>query len=131
MRPASLRRRFARLVLSTLVATSVSLPPALFAAEMPASAFVAPSAVKDVNANGFGSGNLFAGRNEALAVNPVNRQIVLAAVELGGVWRSNDGGANWSHVDGLPLTAMDDVQFAGSDASLVIATGEYDGAANT
>ena len=94
----------------------------------PAYAFTAPSVVKDISANSVTSGVLFGGRNEALAVNPVNNQIVLAAEEFGGLWQSSDGGAHWAHVDGLPLTAMDDVKFATSDPSLVIATGEYDGA---
>ena len=95
----------------------------------PAAAGPAPSAVKDVSGNAVGSGVLFGGRDEALAVNPVNPNIVFAAVELGGLWRSDDGGAHWSHVDSLPLTAMDDVEFAPSDPSLVVATGQYDGTA--
>src|SRR5581483_10885609 len=81
----------------------------------------------DVSANALGSGTLFGRRVEAFSVNPVNSQIVLAAIELGGVWRSNDGGNHWSHVDSLPLTAMDDVKFAPTDPSLVFATGRYDG----
>ena len=107
-----------------LVAGSVVSAP-------PAAAFVAPSPVKDISANGVGSGVLFGGRTEALGVNPVNRSIILAAVEFGGLWRSNDAGAHWAHVDGLPLTAMDDVKFAGSDPGLVVATGEYDGTSST
>lgn len=96
-----------------------------------AAAYTAPAAVTDISANSAASGVLFGGRDEALAVNPVNQQIVLAAVEFGGLWRSADGGAHWSHVDGLPLTAMDDVTFAASDPSLVVATGEYDGVSAT
>jgi uncharacterized repeat protein (TIGR01451 family) len=130
-------RSRARIGLSVLTAFAVvlALVPAFILADVltapAASAFTAPSAVKDVSANSVTSGVLFGGRNEALAVNPVNRQIVLAAVEFGGVWRSTDAGGHWSHVDSLPLTAMDDVQFAGSDPSLVIASGEYDGASST
>jgi uncharacterized repeat protein (TIGR01451 family) len=93
-------------------------------------AFSAPSAVKDVSANSVTSGVLFGGRNEATAVNPVNHQIVLAAEEFGGLWKSTDGSAHWAHVDGLPLTAMDDVKFAASDPGLVVATGEYDGSSS-
>jgi uncharacterized repeat protein (TIGR01451 family) len=100
-------------------------------AASPAQAFTAPSVVKDISANAVTSGVLFGGRIEAIAVNPVNRQIVLAAVEFGGLWRSTDAGAHWSHVDTLPLTAMDDVEFATSDPNLVVATGEYDGASAT
>jgi uncharacterized repeat protein (TIGR01451 family) len=136
--PALLRgrqHRGRRRVTACLTALSMiaGVVPALvlFAATAPAAAAPAPSAVTDVSANSLTSGTLFGGRPEALAVNPVNRQIVLAAAEFGGLWRSNDGGAHWAHVDGLPLTAMDDVQFAASDPSLVVATGEYDGASST
>jgi uncharacterized repeat protein (TIGR01451 family) len=110
-----------------VVAMAVAVVAAGAVAANPAGAGPAPSAVKDVSANSVGSGVLFGGRDEALAVNPVNPNIVFAAVELGGVWRSDDGGAHWSHIDSLPLTAMDDVEFSASDPSLVVATGEYDG----
>ena len=86
-------------LLPAVVATQALLAPA-------ADAFSAPTVVKDISGNSVASGVLFGGRNERLAVNPVNGQIVLAAEELGGVWRSDDAGAHWSHVDGLPLTAM-------------------------
>ena len=113
--------------LSLLIA-SVPAALAVTVATAPvAAAFTAPAVVKDVSADTVGSGQLFGGRNEALAVNPVNGSIVLAASELGGLWRSNDAGNHWTHVDALPLTSMDDVSFAVSDPSLVIATGEQDG----
>ena len=89
-------------------------------------------AVTDVNPNSLigsppGSPTLFGGRTEALAVNPVNPNIVFAATEDGGLWKSTDNGNTWNHVDAVPLTNMDDVAFAPTDPSLVIATGGYDG----
>ena len=93
----------------------------------PAAAALPGSDVRDISANSVIGGVLFGGRNEALAVKPGTPSTVLAAIELGGVWLSTNSGANWSHVDSLPLTAMDDVQFAPTDANLVVATGEYDG----
>jgi uncharacterized repeat protein (TIGR01451 family) len=104
----------------------VTLIPAAFT-HAPAGAFTAPSEVTDVNPNSLTSGNLFGGRTVAFAVNPINTQIVFAATEFGGLWKSTDHGSSWSHVDQVPLTAMQDVQFAASDANLVIATGAYDG----
>src|SRR5947209_4134373 len=92
-----------------------------------ASAFTAPSVVSDVNPNALSSGTLFGGRVVAFAVNPVNTQIVFAASEFGGLWRSNDHGATWAHVDALPLTAMQDVQYAPSNLNLMVASGNYDG----
>src|SRR5690242_16539553 len=101
-------------VASTTLGMAATLALAGAALAPSAGAAPAPSAVKDVSGNSVGSGVLFGGRDEALAVNPVSPNVVLAAVEFGGVWRSNDGGAHWSHVDSLPLTAMDDVEFAAS-----------------
>lgn len=95
----------------------------------PAAADV-PSAVTDVNPNSLlsgGSPDLFGGRTEAFAVNPINPNIIFAATEDGGLWKSTDNGNNWNHVDAVPLSAMDDVAFAPTDPNLVIATGAADG----
>lgn len=121
------RRRSGALVATASLVFGVAVTVGVVTGAAPVGASPAPSAVKDVSANGVASGVLFGGRDEALAVNPVNPNIVLAAVELGGVWRSTDAGAHWTHVDGLPLTSMDDVEFSASDPSLVVASGEYDG----
>ncbi len=131
MRPVQLRSRrlhrgVSRIAAPLLVAAAV--PLAVMGSSVPASAFTAPSAVSDISPNSLSSGTLFGGRVQQFAVNPVNSNIVLAAIELGGVWRSTDAGAHWTHVDSLPLTATNDVKFAPGDASLVIATGAWDGA---
>ncbi len=86
-----------------------------------------PSAVTDINPNSLTSGTLFGGRTVNFAVNPSNTMIVFAATEFGGLWESTDHGSTWSHVDQVPLTAMEDVKFAASDPNLLIATGAYDG----
>ncbi|HLY33874.1 MAG TPA: hypothetical protein VKQ07_05025, partial [Jatrophihabitantaceae bacterium] len=102
------------------LAVSVVLAP-------PAQAFTAPSEVTDINPNSLTSGTLFGGRTVAFAVNPINTNIVWAATEFGGLWKSTNHGSSWSHVDQVPLTAMQDVQIASSDTNLMIATGAYDG----
>ena len=86
----------------------------------------APSAVTDVNPVPTAPVR-FGGRVDALAVDPVDAQNVFAAGELGGLWHSVDQGLHWAHVDTLPLFRMRDVEFAPTDSSLVIATGDYDG----
>ena len=91
-----------------------------------ASGAPAPSAVTDINPVPTPPVK-FGGKIDNLSVDPVNEQHVLAASELGGLFRSTDGGFNWSHVDNLPLFAMGDVEFAPTDSSLVIATSDYDG----
>jgi uncharacterized repeat protein (TIGR01451 family) len=112
-------------MLSLTAATSVVLQQE--AKPLVASAVTPLSAVTDVNPNSLSSGTLFGGRTVNFAVNPINTQIVFAATEYGGLWRSVDHGSSWSHVDQVPLTAMQDVKFGSSDANLVIASGAYDG----
>lgn len=87
----------------------------------------APPAVTDVNPTTNNVDPRFGGRVEALTVSPVDRQDVFAASELGGIFHSTNGGMSWSHVDAVSLFATHDVEFAPSDASLVIASGDYDG----
>ena len=90
-------------------------------------AAISPSAVSDINPNSLTSGTLFGGRTVNFAVNPSNTNIVWAATEFGGLWESTNHGGTWSHVDQVPLTAMEDVKIASSDNNLIIATGAYDG----
>ncbi|HEY6875948.1 MAG TPA: hypothetical protein VI384_06280 [Candidatus Dormibacteraeota bacterium] len=119
-----------RRVGALLSCTSLALGTFVFQqAAMPLAAhgFTAPSAVTDVNPNSLTAGNLFGGRTVNFAVNPINTQIVFAATEFGGLWKSTDHGSTWSHVDQVPLTAMEDVKIASSDVNLVIASGAYDG----
>lgn len=113
-----------------LVATSVvAAPLALATAGAPVAQAVPPpppSAVVDVNPNSTPT-PLWGGRVEALSVDPVNPQRVYAASELGGVWRSSDGGASWSHVDAITMTKTYDVAVAPDDSSLIVVAGAYDG----
>lgn len=88
---------------------------------------VAPPAVTDVNPTTNTADPTFGGRVNALTVNPVDAQDVFAASELGGIFRSTNGGHNWTHVDSVSLTATQDVEYAPSDANLVVASGSYDG----
>ncbi|HET9729506.1 MAG TPA: hypothetical protein VFR41_08815, partial [Acidimicrobiia bacterium] len=94
----------------------------------PVGAFTAPDLVTNVSPTSVNppSSLMFGGRQESISINPANPQIVLSASELGGLWRSNDGGQTWAHVDSLPMTAMRQVMFAASDPSLVIVSGTSD-----
>jgi uncharacterized repeat protein (TIGR01451 family) len=92
-----------------------------------AHAFTAPSAVTEINSNNVTSGFQFGGRIQNFGVDPVNPLIVYAATELGGIYRSTDGGNNWAHVDAIGLTAASDVKVAPTDSNLIVAVGFYDG----
>ena len=98
--PSSRMRISAPFATLLMLAGVVPLATATQAMTAPAAAaFSAPSVVKDISGNSVTSGTLFGGRPEAFAVNPVNRQIVLSAEEVGGLWRSNNAGDSWAHVD--------------------------------
>src|SRR6478735_4898910 len=47
---------------------------------------------------------------------------VIVATESGGLFRSGDDGANWSHVDSFPLHRMSDVAWSPNNPSLIVAT---------
>jgi photosystem II stability/assembly factor-like uncharacterized protein len=114
-------------VVASVCCASALLSIAQQAATAPPASATVPSAVTDINPNALSSGTLFGGRVVNFAVNPINTQIVFAASEFGGLWESVDHGSTWSHVDQVPLTAMEDVKISTSDPNLIIATGAYDG----
>jgi hypothetical protein len=62
------------------------------------------------------------GRSVAVDVSTQNDAIAIAASESGGLWKTTDSGATWSHLDGLPTFRMSDVKFAPSNDQIVIAT---------
>lgn len=103
--------------LLTAVPTRATVPPVV--------TDVNPSAPWTTPVQGFVGP--WGGRVDAVAVSPVNPQIVYAAGEFSGLWRSTDGAGQWSHVDDVLLPFATDVAIAASDPNLIIATGEYDG----
>ena len=116
------------LLLSASVTTAVTgAAVSLAVAPLSAAAYSAPAAVQEINSNNVTSGHLFGGRVQAFTVDPINSNLVYAATELGGIYKSTDGGANWTHIDAIGLTASTDVKIAGSDSNLIVATGAYDG----
>ncbi|HEY0545061.1 MAG TPA: FG-GAP-like repeat-containing protein [Pyrinomonadaceae bacterium] len=66
--------------------------------------------------------NFTSGRINAIAVSPVNPQIVLIGAATGGVWRSTDGGATFvSMTDNQVDIAVGSIAFAPGDANIVYA----------
>jgi photosystem II stability/assembly factor-like uncharacterized protein len=69
-----------------------------------------------------GNWGLTSGRINAIAVSPSNPQLILVGAATGGVWRSTDGGANFSPTsDDQVDLAVGSIAFAPSDSSIVYA----------
>ena len=62
------------------------------------------------------------GRANAIAVQPGNDRVLLVTTESGGLFRSEDRGAHWTHVDLLTDYEMFSVAFVPGSPDLVIAT---------
>jgi len=75
------------------------------------------------NANGWG---VVGGRITALAIDPTDAEIVVAGAAGGGVWRTTDGGDNWTPIgDDLPSTPVGAVAIDPEDPSTIfVGTGE-------
>ncbi len=71
---------------------------------------------------GAGPGGNISGRINAIAVSPVNTQLILVAGSTGGIWRSTDGGTTFSPVsDNLADLAVGTIAFAPSNPNIVYA----------
>src|SRR5438270_2094186 len=116
------------LIVAAGATTGVSLGVArVLTSPAVAHAFTAPSSVTEINSNNVTSGLQFGGRIQNFGVDQVNPLNVYAATELGGIYRSTDGGNSWSHVDAIGLTATSAVKVAPTDSNLIVAVGFYDG----
>src|SRR5215831_2878269 len=80
--------------------------------------------VTDINPHNFSYNQ---GRVNALTVNPANPQIVFAGSELGGVFKSVDGGGHWTHVDAVTMFQINDIEYVSTNPDVIIVTGNYDG----
>ncbi|HRX87517.1 MAG TPA: hypothetical protein P5572_21030, partial [Phycisphaerae bacterium] len=85
-----------------------------------------PSAVTDVSPQPNPAEPRYGGRCLGITIDPTNVNNAFVASELGGIWRSTNGGGSWSHVDDIPLTISRDTMYDPRDANIVIATGRYD-----
>ncbi|HYX29726.1 MAG TPA: hypothetical protein VE863_14260, partial [Pyrinomonadaceae bacterium] len=67
------------------------------------------------------------GRVNGLAIDPQNDNVLYAASEWGGIFKSIDAGRTWIRLDNHLPTATWDVEVSPADSNLVIATSFYDG----
>jgi photosystem II stability/assembly factor-like uncharacterized protein len=65
------------------------------------------------------------GRANTIAVHPTDNNFILVASESGGLFRSENGGKRWTHVDSLPVFYTNAVAFA-KDPKFVIVTASED-----
>jgi hypothetical protein len=83
--------------------------------------------VSPVRSDNPGPNSSSGGRVHNLAVDPNNNQIIYAASEWGGLFKSTDGGDVWLHLDGhLPLATWD-VAVSPANSSVIFASSLYDG----
>lgn len=94
----------------------LALLTALVATTIPASAIPPPSAVP------FQPNIKWGGRTVAVDVSPATTAVAIAASESGGLFRTANSGATWSHIDSLLPFRMSDVKFDPDDAQLVLAS---------
>jgi len=67
------------------------------------------------------------GRVNGISVDATSNEIMFAASEWGGLFKSADQGRSWTHVDGHVPHATWDVAIDPSDSERIIATSFYDG----
>lgn len=71
------------------------------------------------------------GRVNGIGVDRVTPGRLYAASEFGGLWRSNDNGVTWAHLDGHVPTVTSDVEVDPSNSNRLYATSLFDGRVNS
>ncbi len=62
------------------------------------------------------------GRALSVSVDPTNENIIWVASPTGGLFKSTDGGASWSHIDAFPQSGCFAVSVCQTDPNTIIAT---------
>ncbi len=68
---------------------------------------------------------LNSGRCHSMTTHPVDRNIIITSNQIGGLWKTTNGGTTWSHLNGLHALFTSDVCF-GPDGNTVICTRNID-----
>jgi len=72
------------------------------------------------------AGRVWGGRAVATDIDPSDPNTAIAASESGGLFKTTDLGAHWTHIDTLLPFRMADVKYAPGDRNIVIATASSD-----
>ena len=75
-----------------------------------------PEAGEDVLANAANGG-----RVQSIAVNPLDRDNAIIAMQIGGMWKTYNAGQEWFRIYTLPAVYVTDVEY-GADGNTVVAT---------
>ena len=71
------------------------------------------------------------GRVNHVGVAPKDKNIIFAASEWGGIYKSTDKGQTWTRMNGHHPTVTWDVKVSPADSKIVVATSFYDGKVNS
>jgi photosystem II stability/assembly factor-like uncharacterized protein len=66
------------------------------------------------------------GRVDTIAVHPTNNDRIVVASESGGLFRSVDRGASWTHIDSLPVFNTNAVAYVPANPKIIIVTASED-----
>jgi hypothetical protein len=106
----------ASVVFAIAAASLVALPhatPTAHAAPLPSLTEYQPSVA-------------YGGRAVAVDISPADANTAIVASESGGLFKTTNGGVNWSHLDTFPGLRMSDVKYDPGDATIVIASSRQD-----
>lgn len=112
--------------LSNVVRRSSIAAWAVVALLMPVHAFSNPGFFPNWSVSEFQPNVQQGGRTNTVAVNPANRNQMFAASDSGGLFRSEDGGLHWTHVDGLPVNFTQAVAYVPGTPGVVLVTAKLD-----
>lgn len=129
--PSRLMPLIALGVMVALLAT-VSFRP--LSGHSPNAVSASPLSIEDVNPSSSTSSSTNSatgGRHNGLATVSNDKNTIYAASEWGGLYKTTDGGLNWSHIDSLLPTVLDDVEVNPGNTGTIYTTSFYDGRVNS
>jgi hypothetical protein len=85
-------------------------------------ALVPPPEVVSLGPNRADANLFMGGRIENTSISPLDHLKMIAASQKGGLFKSTDGGASWSHVDSLPVFQLGKAKYADKDLNLIVVT---------
>ena len=121
------RRRLLQLPFAlTLVLAVAALVSAAGALRSPTAVASGPFSTVTEFQPALTAGRVWGGRTVATDIDPSDPNTAIAASESGGLFKTTDLGAHWTHIDTLLPFRMADVKYAPGDRNIVLATASSD-----